>query len=526
MRLIWFITIILFFTVAAEAQLAPDKNRFDIVLHPGEVEQKTLILKNVGDSPIYKIMNTPIGGSAKDFVVLEMPEFEMLPPQEEKKVKLFFVIPPEAQTGDYKGFLYLLDAAPPSMPALVELNISVVDRESYGLSMTINEAKSASTFAESDDVAEFDIIVKNLGRFRDVASIDALNFPETWSISLLDGEKDVSLPYDLPLEPNMSHLLKLQIETSDPGKKGQMTMIANSLGNKSMNSSIRAEVEFSKGVRAYDVKIDVPPRIAVNRTYQGAFTIALDVSESIRIGIITPPHLMVIPLAQVADVTPDNPGVANFTMLANRQGDYVMIFKLIDSNGVPMPDEVTTVKVVEPQGIAILTSHDFIYNAVASLANQNNRSIPSFYLTEGRLNGKDKQSLLAFSKLMILGNQSVVSDEIEKSLQNIDIKRIDGNNLCELTWRFVGEIWQNGTNEVVLSSPGQTEIFRSYQEARLNNLPLVICDSTMTNSTLNLLDDLRKRKNKISKVRVAGDIGERNLKALADMGISIEEVSK
>jgi hypothetical protein len=43
MRFIWFITIILFLTVTAEAQLAPDKDRFDIVLHPGEVEQKTLI---------------------------------------------------------------------------------------------------------------------------------------------------------------------------------------------------------------------------------------------------------------------------------------------------------------------------------------------------------------------------------------------------------------------------------------------------------------------------------------------------
>jgi hypothetical protein len=525
MKFVWFIIALLLFTVAAKAQLAPDKERFDIVLHPGEVEQKTLILKNIGDSPIFKIMNTPIGGSAKDYVVIEMPKFKILPPQEEAKVKILFVIPPEAQIGNYEGYLYLLDAAPPSMPALVELNISVVNPESYGLSMTINEAKSASTFAEADEVAEFDLIVKNLGRFRDVAYIDAFDFPETWSITLLDGEKDVSLPYDLPLEPNMSHLLKLQIETSDPGKKGALTMIASSLGNNSKNSSIKAEVEFDKGIRAYDVKIDVPPRIAVNRTYQGAFMIGLDVSESIRVGIVTPPHLMVIPLAQVADVTPDKPGIANFTMLANRLGDYVMIFKLIDSNGVPMPDEVTTVKVVEPQGLAILTGEDFIYNAVASVASQNNRSIPSFYLAGGKLNGKDKQNLLAFSKLVILGNQSVVSADVERSLQNIEIKRIEGNNLCELTWRFVSEIWQNGTNEMVFSSPGQIEIFRAYQEARLNNLPLVICDSRMTNSTLSLLEDLRTRKNKVNKIRVAGDIGKDNMKTLADMGISIEEIA-
>jgi len=483
MRFVWFIIVILLSTVVAGAQLAPDKERFDIMLHPGEVQQKTLVLKNVGDSPIFKILNTPIGGSAKDFVVIEIPEFKILPPQEEEKVKILFVIPPETQIGNYKGFLYLLDAAPPSMPALVEFNISVVNQESYGLSMTINETESASTFAEADEAAEFDLIVKNLGRFRDVASIDALDFPEIWSITLLDGEKDVSLPYDLPLEPNMSHLLKLRIETSDPGKKDSLTMIARSLGNSSKNSSVKAEVEFGKALRGYDVKIDVPPRIAVNRTYQGAFMIGLDVSESIRVGIVTPPNLMVIPLAQVADVTPDKPGVANFTMLANRLGDYVMIFKLVDSNGVLMPDEVTTVKVVEPQGIAILTSEDFMYNAVASLANQNNRSIPSFYLTGGRLNGKDKQNLLAFSKLVILGNQSAVSAEVERSLQNIEIQRIEGNNLCELTWRFVSDIWQNGTTELVLSSPGQTEIFSAYQKARLNNLPLVICDSKMNNST-------------------------------------------
>ncbi len=110
MKLIWFITIILLFIGATEAQLAPDKERFDIVLHPGEVEQKTLTLENVGDSPIFKIMNTPIGGNAKDLIVLEMPKFRILPPQEKEKAKIFFVVPPETQIGNYKGFLYIIDA--------------------------------------------------------------------------------------------------------------------------------------------------------------------------------------------------------------------------------------------------------------------------------------------------------------------------------------------------------------------------------------------------------------------------------
>ncbi|MCJ7445370.1 MAG: hypothetical protein MUO26_12750 [Methanotrichaceae archaeon] len=526
MKLIWFITIILLLSGAAEAQLAPDRERFDIVLHPGEVEQKTLTLQNVGDSPIFKIMNTPIGGNAKDFIVLEMPEFKILPPQEKEKAKIFFVVPPETQIGNYGGFLYLIDAAPPSMPVLIEFNISIVDQESYGLSMTINEAKFASTFAEADDVAEFEILVKNLGRFREVASIDAPNSPEAWSLSLLDGEKDVSLPYNLPLEPGMSHPLKLNIETSNPGKKDQMDLVATSLGNRSKNSSVKAEVEFGKGVRAYDVKIDVPVRIAVNRTYQGALIIALDVSESIRIGVITPLKLMVIPLTQVADISPDKPGVANFTMLSTEPGDYIMIFKLIDSNGVPMPEEITTIKVVKPNGTAILTGDDFIYNAIASLASPDNQSLPSFSLTQGKLDGIDRQSLLSFSKVVIIGNQSIVSSEVEKSLQDLEIKRIDGNNLCELTWRFVADIWQNGTTEIIFSSPEQTDIFKAYQEAKIRNLPMVIFDSTMTNATTTIVNDLTKRKNKLNKAVVVGNIGENNLKTLEDMGISIEEAAR
>ncbi|MDM7912447.1 MAG: hypothetical protein QUS09_05055, partial [Methanotrichaceae archaeon] len=128
----------------------------------------------------------------------------------------------------------------------------------YGLSLTINDAKSASTFAKADEPATFDLSIRNLGRFRDVASIDTSSMPDGWTVSLLDGEDEYSLPYELPLNPGISHPMVLQIQPSVPGDEGELTITATSLGNKSKNDTVKASAKFGLEIRAYNVKIDLP----------------------------------------------------------------------------------------------------------------------------------------------------------------------------------------------------------------------------------------------------------------------------
>jgi hypothetical protein len=501
MRLIYPIIVLFLLAGLSAGQLAPDRERFDIVLHPGEVEEKALTLTNSGDTPILKIDSTPVSGNAKDLIFMNMPEVNMLPPGEKIEGSVFFAIPPETRPGSYTGFIYLLDS-------------------------TINDAKSASTFAKADEPATFDLSIRNLGRFRDVASIDVSSLPEGWTVSLLDGEDEHPLPYELSLNPGINHPMVLQVQPSVPGDEGELIMTATSLGNKSKNDTVRASAEFGLEIRAYNVKVDLPERMVANRTYSGDFKIALEVEEDVSVGIITPMELMVIPLTQVIEVTPERPGKANFTMLASHTGEYPIIFKLMDSNGMPMPDELATVKVVEPEGVAILTGDEFLYKTVASLCRPENRSIPVVTLSAGRLSEKDSEGLQSYAKVVILGNESIVPADIERSLDVTEVKRLKGDNLCEVTWRFVSEIWQNGTAEAVLSGMKQTDIFRAYQEARLRNLPLIVCDSPMNNVTRSIAEDLTKRNTSLSKVLAVGEISPETAKELEGLNISIEEVAQ
>jgi len=85
MRQIYPIVILILLISLGAAQLAPDKEKFDVVLHPGEVEERTLKLTNVGDAPIFKITGTQVSGSAKDFIILSMPEQKPLKPQDERR---------------------------------------------------------------------------------------------------------------------------------------------------------------------------------------------------------------------------------------------------------------------------------------------------------------------------------------------------------------------------------------------------------------------------------------------------------
>ncbi len=526
MRPVYLIVILFLLAGSAAAQLAPDKERFDVVIHPGEVEERTLKVINVGDAPISKIASTSVSGTAKDFIFLGIPEpkegKDLLQPQDKAEIKIFFAIPPETKAGSYTGFIYLLDSSPPSMPIAIEFNVEVIGSESYGVAMTINDAKSSSIFAKADETAQFDLAVKNLGTFRDVASINTSALPEGWTVTLVDGEKEHSLPYELPLQPGVTHTMKLRVQSSQSGKNGDMDITVTSLGNSTKNATVEAEVDFGMAIRGYNVDVEVPDRMVVNKTYKGSFAVILDVKEKVLVGIVTPPELMVIPLAQVVAVTPDNPGNASFSMLASKPGEYPIVFKLVDSNGIPMPEEVTTVKVVPPEGEAILTGDDFLYSTVASLAAQDNRTLPVITVPQGKPSAGDLEQLQGYARIVILGNESIVSGDAEKELTGTETKRIGGGSLCGDSWSFIAEIWQNGISRVVLSTSKPADVFRAYRYARINGLPMVICDGKPNDAALTVIENLTRRNVTLSKVLTVGEVGEGTSKALAGMNISME----
>ncbi|MEI8004141.1 MAG: hypothetical protein WCG94_07360, partial [Methanothrix sp.] len=433
MRLIYPIVILFLLIAASSAQLAADKERFDVVLHPGDLEERTLKVTNIGDATIFKISKTQMSGTARDYIFLDMLEEKPLMPQDKTEIKIYFALPPETRPGTYTGFIYLLDRAPPSLPMRIDFELIVIAQESYGIGMTIDDAKSAVLSAHAEDIAQFDLAVKNLGAFRDVVSIDAGLLPDGWSVSLMDGEKMLDLPYDVPLDPGATHTMKLQVQTDKPGKKGNLAIVATSLGNQSKNSSVEAVVDFAVAVRGYEVEIKIPEKIVTNKTYQGSFNIMLDVKELVMVGIVTPPELMVIPVAQTIEVGPHRPGIANFTLLASTDGDYPLVFRLMDSHGIPMPEEIASIKVVMPEGMVILTGEDFLYSTIASVSHLGNGTANFDVITvpPGKLSQMNQEKLQDYSRIVILGNQSIVSKDVEKAMDGVEIKRIDRSSLYE-----------------------------------------------------------------------------------------------
>lgn len=531
MRPKYLIVILFLLTVAGAAQLAPDKERFDVVLHPGDLEERTLTLTNTGDAPIYEISKTEISGSAADFIFLTMPEEMPLMPQDQAEIKIYFILTPEARPGSYSGYIYLLDSAPPSLPVRIDFDLLVISQESYGVSMTIDDAKSATISANAQDIAQFELAVKNLGSFRDVASIDSGPLPEGWNLLLLDGDRELGLPYDLPIDPGITHKLKLQVTTDNPGKKSNITMTATSLGNKSRNSSVEAEVDFAMEVRGYKVDISVPGRMVANKTYDGSFKIMLDVEEKVMVAISTPSELMVMPLAQVVEVSPKSPGTANFTMLASQSGKYPIVFRLMDSNGIPMPEEMTYVDVVNPQGLAVLSGDDLLYSTVASGAIMGNGTIADAIVTvpPGKLSGKDLEVLRYYSSILILGNASIISPEAEKDLQASEVRRIQSGSIFEDCWLFASMIWPNGTTGVVLSGSLPADIFRAYQVASMTGLSIVVCEGNVTAGARDAIEEMTGRNISLSEAITVGNIGENYARPLSDAGISmmsIEDLAK
>lgn len=528
------ITFILFLlTCAASAQLTVDKSNFDLELHPGEMQIKTIIMKNMGTAPIFDITTSPVGGDAKEFLFIEVKKIDRLDPEakdnndkEKNIIPVICAIPPETRPGNYSGFIYIFDNTPPSVPIPVEFNVRVLRPENYGLSLFVNDARSAHIFAKPDEAAKLDLTVRNLGQFRDVALINATSVPQGWSATLLDNDNPVDMPYKLPIPSGQSHSLKMEVKVPEPGMSGEVDVTATSVGNSTKNSTIKAAVEFGVAIRGYEVKVDIPEKIAVNKTYQGRFAMSLDVEERIKVGINTPPDLLAIPSMEIMPVGPGQLGQANFTMLATEPGRYGIIFKLMDSNGVPMPDEVALVTAFRPKGTAILTGDGFVYTTLATLSTPSNNSTPVMTLSEGKLDEKTRESLLSYSRLIILGNESVVSKDIEHTLsQDDEVKRVSGDSICEASWRLISETWQNGTAEVVMSGPSEVDIFKAYQEARSLNLPLVVCDSGPTAGIKSAVEDLMKRKTKLSRIHVVGEVNKDTIKALAGMGISIEGVA-
>ncbi len=525
MRLIYQFVILFLLIGAGAAQLTPDKDRFDIVLHPGDGDERTLKLINGGDSTIYKIDKTEMIGNARDFIFIDVPEDKPLSPGDEQEVKIYIGIPPETEPGIYTGFLYLMEGAPPSLPLRIDFNIQVIEQESYGIAMTVEDAKSASLRASAKDIAQFNLAVNNLGSFRDIASIDAGPLPDGWTVVLLDDDEPLSMPYDLPLDPGATHEIKLQVKTTKPGAKENITITATSLGNRSINSSIQAEVEFGLAVRGYDTEIHVPVQIATNKSYEGFVKIILDVSEDIWVTTSSPDELIVVPQSQTIKVTPEAPGMANVTFLASRPGEYPLIFELSDSHGIPMPEEVVTITASPAKGKAVLTGEDIIYSTLGTLASYGNRNLDVFLNPPEEISDEYLERLQGYLEIVILGNESVISHDIEKELQDAEIKRIYSDSLYEECWLFTKEVWENGTAEVVLTTPRQADIFRSYQIAIKEDLPLVVCQGNVTLASIDAIKEMTGRNTTLSQATVVGEVKEDYTKALRDAGVLLEEVS-
>jgi putative cell wall-binding protein len=331
------------------------------------------------------------------------------------------------------------------------------------------------------------------------------------------------MPYNLPIEAGEDHDLKVQVTASNPGAKGTVELTATSLGNSSKSSRVSAYSEFGIAIRGYEVNIDVPGMIIVNKTYSGSISIMLNVDEVINVSMVTSPELMAIPTQKMVITTPEDIGTMNFTMLATQPGLYSMVFKLQDSNGVPMPDEVAALLAVMPNGTAVLTGDDFAYRTVASLSIPKNASAEVVTSSSPKISDETRDNLLMYSKVLILGGSSEISQDAENALNSgQEVKRIAGDDLGEASWNLVSLLWENGTPEVVMSGPSDVDIFKGYEMAKNLSLPMVVSSPELTNDTRSTVEDLMNRENKLSKIYVVGDVSRDTVEALADMGISVE----
>jgi putative cell wall-binding protein len=212
-------------------------------------------------------------------------------------------------------------------------------------------------------------------------------------------------------------------------------------------------------------------------------------------------------------------------MLASKNGEYPLTFMLSDSHGIPMPEETTSIKVVPPAGMAVLTGDDILYSTVAAVGISGNKTPDIIMIPPGKITDEYREKLQEYTAVLILGNQSIVSNDAEKVLEDIEIKRIDGDSLYEECWLFMEDIWENGTSEAVLTSPKQADVFKAYQIARTGGMPLLVCKGNVTEASKAAIMEMTKRNATLSKALIVGKIEEKYTKALQEAGVLLEEVT-
>ncbi len=535
MKLINLLAILSLLVAVSSAELAADRDRFEVELHPGEMTKRTLILENMGDKPIFKIDTIPVAGGAKELISVEIPKFELLGPEsedvyddEEVKVDIKFSSLPETDPGTYSGFIYFFDDTS-SLPLLVEFEVELIEQESYGVSLSIDDASSASATADPDEPAEFELMVRNAGLFKDVVSIDAPHLPPRWTATIFEGSDAVNLPYNLTLSSGVSRVLDLEIAGERAGDHRTIEISATSLSDPSKNASVEADIEINQEIRAYETILKLPDVMVVNRTHTGSIKIELNVDEKISVQISAPPGLLVMPQSQVIAVGKTKSGIGEFTLMATKPGRFEIEFVLHDSYGIPLPTERAEVLATDTTKFAIVTGDGLLYRALAlSYAEGGvNDTVPVITLTGGELDEDDIEELeeLPLARVVILGNESVVPSEVEKFIaEMMPTERIGGEDVCETSWLFASILWPVGTEEVVLTGTDEVEAFAAYEEAKKIGAPLIICGAPLSEASEAALEDMMGTG--LSKVLVFGDgVDEAVIEALRNAGLSIEEAT-
>lgn len=534
MKLVKLLSILMLLIAVSAAELTADRDRFEVELHPGEVTKRTLILENLGDAPIFEITSIPVAGRAKELITMEIPKFEKLGPEsediyddEEIKVDITFSSPPEMDPGTYTGFVYFFDDTS-SLPLLVEFEVELTEQESYGVSLSINDASSASATADPDEPAEFELMVRNAGLFKDVISVDAPHLPPRWTATLFDREMPMNLPCNLTLASGVIRVLELNIVGGRAGDRQTIEISATSLSDPSKNASVEAEIEINQEIRAYEAVLELPDLMVVNRTHTGSIKIRLNVDEKISVRIEAPPDLLVMPQNQVIAVGKTKSGVGEFTLMATRPGRFTIELVLHDSYGIPLPTERAEVFATDTTKFAIVTGDGLLYRALAlSYAEGVNDTVPVITLTGGELDEGDIEELedLPLAKVVILGNESVVPPDVEKLIEEMmPTERIGGDDICETSWLFASILWPENTEEVVLTGTDEVVAFAAYEKAKKISAPLIICSSPPSETSVAALKDMMDRG--LSKVLIfGGGIDQALIEALKDAGLSIEEAT-
>jgi hypothetical protein len=533
MKLFNLLAILSLLVSVSAGELAADRDRFEVELHPGEMTKRTLILENMGDAPIFEITSIPVAGTAKDLVKVSIPKFKSLGPEAEDvydeeavKVEITFSSPPETAQGTYSGFVYFFDETR-SLPLMVEFEVVITEEESYGVSLSIDDARSASSTMDPEKAAEFKLLVRNAGLFKDVISIDAPRLPRGWRATLFDGSTPVDLPYNLSLSSGVSRLLDLEIGGGMAGDKRQIEILATSLSDPSKNASVRAEVEVNQEIRAYEAILRLPEELVVNRTHTGSITIKLNVDEKISVEVVSAPELLVMPKSQTISVGKTKSGEGEFTLMATRPGRFDIVFLLHDSFGIPLPTERAEVFAADTGTFAIVTGDGLLYRALAlSFAEGRvNDTVPVITLTGGELDGDDLEGMeqMPLARVVILGDESVVPSTVEKLLTEVmPTERIGGEDICETSWLFASTIWAGGVEVVVLTGTDDVEAFAAYEAAKKIGAPLIICEGPLSEASSYALEKMVDGG--LARAIVWGDgVDEGLAGALKDAGLSIEE---